>query len=161
MTPRSVILEFSALAMLLIAGLSWALVSLQDKCLALRNSKLRIKQLEENYSKLVLEYFNEHTGPLFENAPDWTSEDAAVLSGFFKTPTGQTLTKRFQVVAGNAAVEGCKDEMHTTYAAANANGWNEACQWFLKLSRVTGAQVATKDEQAPEGEAQLLERFSP
>jgi hypothetical protein len=31
--------------------------------------------------------------------------------------------------------------MHTTYAAANANGWNEACQWFLQLSRVAGVQA--------------------
>lgn len=120
----------------------------------------RLKRIEGQYSELVLKHYNEETGPLFDNAPDWSPDDAAALTAFLRTETGRTLARRFQVVAGNVAVQGCADEMHTTYAAANANGWNEACQWFLKLSRVAGDQASTKDEQAPEDEAQLLERYS-
>lgn len=120
----------------------------------------RTARLEAQVSELVLKYHNDETGAVFENAPNWTADDAGRLEAFLKTQTGQVLQKRFQVIAGNVAVQGCADEMHTTYAAANANGWNEACQWFLKLSRVAGVQASTHDEQAPEDEAQLLERFS-
>jgi hypothetical protein len=100
-------------------------------------------------------------GPIFDNAPHWTPDDAIALAGFLKTDSGRTLARRFQVVAGNQAVAGCRDVMHTTYAAGNGNGWDEACRWFLQLSRVTGVQVAKNDESAPEGETQLLERLSP
>lgn len=120
----------------------------------------RTVRLEAQVTDLLLKYHNDETGPLFENAPDWTPDDASKLATFLKTESGQILQKRFQVIAGQVAVRGCADEMHTTYAAANANGWNEACQWFLKLSRVAGVQASTNDEQAPEDEAQLLERFS-
>jgi hypothetical protein len=123
--------------------------------------KNRVQLLEEQNGELILEYYNAETGPIFDNAPDWTPDDAIALAAFLKTETGRALAKRFQVVAGNQAVAGCQDEMHTTYAAANGNGWNEACQWFLQLSRVTGVQVAKNDESAPEGETQLLERLSP
>jgi len=92
--------------------------------------------------------------------PEWTPDDAACLQGFLKTAAGQALQRRFTSIAASVAIEGCKDVMHTAHSAGCAFGWTEALRWFLSLSRVARVE-ATKDEQVPEGEEQLLERLSP
>jgi hypothetical protein len=120
----------------------------------------RQARLEQEVARLTLESLNEDTGPLYAGVPDWSEDDAMALQVFLKTPTGQNLQQRFCGVMTNVALEGCKDEMHTTYSAANGNGWNEAYQWFVKLSRVSRVPD-TKNEQPEEGAEQLLERWSP
>jgi hypothetical protein len=120
----------------------------------------RADLLEKQNAQLILDYFNDETRPRFAVDPEWTEEDAAALKSFFATSTGQRLTVRFRAVAANVAVEGCKDFMHTSHSAGAAFGWGEACEWFIKLSRVSRVPD-TKSEEAPEGEEQLLERWSP
>lgn len=155
--PIPVILFYVCFVIVLFVALVHALIRATGEQRELRR---RCAHLEQAYSDVLLKYFNDETGPRFEQAPDWTPADAGNLSTFLKTETGQTLARRFAVVAGIAAVAGCADSMHTAHSAGSGNGWNEACQWFLKLSRVVGDQTTKNDEQAPEDEAQLLERLS-
>lgn len=99
----------------------------------------------------------------FDGIPgEWTDQDAAALAAFLKTDSGHALAKRFSAVAVHQALRGCNDERNTVYAAGTARGWDEAFQWFISISRVTGVQATKpKDDQAPDGEEQLVERYSP
>lgn len=120
----------------------------------------RKERIEKGFAALVLEHFNDENDPRFQAAPEWGPDDAALLETFLKTETGNRLRRRFAAVAGTVAIAGCADSIHTAHSAGNGNGWNEAYQWFVKLSRVAGVQATPKDEQLPEDEEALLERFS-
>jgi len=149
-----------ALCVVFAACLYWAKQDLADLQGELDTREADYERLKKQHAEVVLKYFNEETGPRFDRAPDWTPDDALALDAFLKTPAGQALRQRFEVVAGNVCVAGCADAMHSAHSAGIGHGWNEALQWFLKLSRVTGEQVTQSDQPEDVDEAALVERFS-
>lgn len=130
-------------------------------------TETRLRRVEEEYQACLLKYFEDSTDPRFERAPDWTPENGQALASFLSTEHGQALSRRFAAVAAATAIAGCSDAMHTAHSAGNGNGWNEAYEWFCKLSRVTGEQVTNRasgsgdnSERPDNDEEALLERFS-
>lgn len=144
-----------------LASILLALAKVLDPARDFAALKERHTRLERQHTELVVETYSDAMDPRFDVAPELSPDDRATLATFLKTPSGQALNKRFGVVAMNQALLGCNDPMHTTYAAGNGNGWNEAYKWFQTISRVPRVEDTKNDEQAPEGEEQLLERMSP
>jgi len=103
---------------------------------------------------------NQQRAPVVVLNPIWTPDDALMLKKFFTTATGQRLIARFEAMAVTQALAGCADPMHTGHSAGVGHGFNEAKEWLLSLSRVTGAQVA-QDEDRPQGEPDYLDQLSP
>ncbi len=110
---------------------------------------------------------------LFTARPAWGGEAAAAVHHFLNTPAGQLFSKRLRAVAAQVAIDGAHDRVNTIHAAGVSAGWNECVRYLHSLSRVSGEQdkaqtgadvrhpFGTNHEQAPEDEAQLLERLSP
>lgn len=107
-------------------------------------------------------------------APDWTLADQSGLLRFLESETGIRLRARWRAVEFYKYQEAGQDPMHTAHSASRVRGFTDARLWFESLSRtscdmgVTGAQPAPDGEPAqntdklrPEGEAELLERWSP
>ena len=106
-------------------------------------------------------------------APDWREEHALALASFLRTEAGASLRYRMQAMVASVCIAGCQDPANPAHSAGVGAGWNEAVRKLLEMaeakrfapdaSSISGSASATaeKDGQPPNGEAELLERWSP
>jgi hypothetical protein len=91
---------------------------------------------------------------------DWTEVHAQALAAFLKSEVGKAFYRRLQAVAATVAIAGCRNTVHTVHSAGVSAGWDEAVRYIYSISRVAGDQ-ATKPDETPRGETELLEQLSP
>lgn len=127
----------------------------------------KYRKLEDRYErlrKLVIKQ-DEHLGAILrlqiDGEPEWTAEDALALAKFLGSNSGRALVRRMRAVATETAAAACGAREHTVHAAGTAHGWDEAFQWLISISRVSGARETQNNEQSDEGERELVERLSP
>lgn len=122
------------------------------------------------YLKQYLELRDAHNELVFQSvqpmafqAPDWTADDAIAFAAFMKTGPGQALKARLQAMTATVCMSGCEDSMHTTHSAGIGAGWKECTLKLLEHTRISRAPrvEGANNEEAPQGEEQLLEQLSP
>lgn len=92
---------------------------------------------------------------------DWTPENAAVLKVFLETQTGKSLSDRLRYIVAANAINGARNTANTVHASGVSAGWDESVRYLHSLSRVSGVQDTTKNDEPPLGEMELLEKLSP
>lgn len=125
----------------------------------------KFQRIEAQCSELVLKYVNDVEPARFHVAPEWHPDNAGELIRFLNSASGRILVERLKAMTSAVCIAGCQDPMHTTHSAGVGAGWDECVKKLLEhatISRVSRVEDTNQnDEQAPEGEEQLLERMSP
>lgn len=107
-------------------------------------------------------------------SPVWTSTDKENLGRFLRGDTGRKLIQRLRATEAANAIASVKDVFHTQHSAGQAQGYGDAIEHLISLSRscrveqekaIGAPGAAPADENPAQAEAremaELLARMSP